>query len=568
MDKVHTYLLKLGRIISIVVIASIIISCTKGDEVDDLVLASINGYKVTEDHFQAAFLRYYYKSGQSLKPSQSTKAEILNNEFNVYVLATYASEIGLDKSEDALRMKGMIERKVLNEEYLDRVILGNINVSEAEIQEMFVKLNTQLSASHLYAPSMEKADSLYALLKQGISFENLAASVFKNERLATNGGQLGVFSVDEMDVAFERKAYQMDVGDISSPVRTAQGYSIIKLNEKITKPVITEYEFASQKQQIAYLAQKQEREMATREHMYIFENNFNTDEELTEIIWEKIKNNYSAFQSNDFEALSLSAIKTKQLGEYSEEAFSISIEDFVTETHYTPSSNLNRIRTKVDVENFITGIAYRKYLLEKAMHENIDKIKDVQASIDQSINVYMAKSAERSIRESIAVPDIEIREAYYKNTSKYVSPLKLDVSRIVVSSKAEGEKVINELNKGATFSSLVRKYSIRNEEKLYDGHLGYIEVNKFGFLSMKLSGLKKGEVSEPLFYQTGEYHIYKVNGRLESKPLSFKESYEMVKNELEEKKYRALRSEIIEEVKERNGAVIDIQRLKEIIIEI
>lgn len=568
MDKLHSYLVRLGRFLSIAVIASLVISCNNGKQVDESVLASINDYQVTEDHFKSAFLRYYYKSGQSLEPNYSIKSDILNNEFNVYVLATYASELGLDNSSETLKMKGMIERKVLNEEYLERVILSNIQVSEAEIQEMFVKLNTQLSASHLYAPSKEKADSLYTLLEQGISFDELAAATFRNERLAENGGELGLFSVDEMDVAFERKAYQMKVGDISVPVRTAQGYSIIKLDDKITKPVMSEYELASQKQQIAYLAEKQEREMLSREHMYTFADHFDINEELKGIIWEDINNNYSAFQSNDMEALNLSEFQDRELGRYDEDGFSISVEEFVTETKYTPASNLNRIKSKEQFEKFITGIAYRKYLLEKAMQERIDEIKEVNASIEQSVNVYLAEMAQNNIRESVHVTDSEIRKTYYNNPSKYVSPLKMDLSRIVVSSEEEAQNVLDQLNRGASFSSMVRKHSIRNEEKLYDGRLGYINVKRLGFLSPQISNLKEGEISEALFYQTGEYHIYKCDDRLESKPLSFKESYDLVKEELTESKYKALRSEIIEKVKKRNGAIIDTQKLKEITIEI
>lgn len=568
MDKPHTYLVSLTRAISIAVIASIAISCGQDKKVDQSVLASINEYEVTEDHFKSAFLRYYYKSGQSLEPNYSIKSDILNNEFNVYVLATYADELGVSNSSEALKMQGMIERKVLNEEYLDREILSDVNVSEADIQEMFVKLNTQLRASHLYARTKEEADSLYALLKQGASFEQLAASIFKNDRLAENGGELGLFSVDEMDVAFEKEAYKMEVGEISSPVRTAQGYSIIKLIDKITKPVMSEYELASQKQQIAYLAEKQKREMLSREHMYTFLDHFEIDQNLSDTIWEAIDNNYSAFQSNDFESLNLSAIQARQLGEYSEDGFSISVKELVTETQFTPASNLNRIKSKEQFEKFIIGIAYRKYLLEKAMQENIDEIEEVNGSIKQSVNVYKAEMAQRKIRESVDVSDSEIREAYYKNPSKYVSPLKMDLSRIVVSSKEEAQEVIKKINEGASFLSMVRAHTIRNEEKLYDGHLGYLDVDKLGFLSTRLSKLKEGEVSEALFYQTGQYHIYKCNGRLESKPLSLKESYDLVKNELIERKYKTLRSEIIEQVKERNGAIIDTQKLKEITIEI
>lgn len=53
----------------------------------------------------------------------------------------------------------------------------------------------------------------------GESFEALAEEVFTNPYLANNGGDIGEFTVDEMDIAFENAAFALNVGDVSAPVK-------------------------------------------------------------------------------------------------------------------------------------------------------------------------------------------------------------------------------------------------------------------------------------------------------------------------------------------------------------
>ena len=96
----------------------------------------------------------------------------------------------------------------------------------------------------MFAETRRDADSLYNLLQNGATFESLAPSVFRDPELASSGGDLGYFSLDEMDIAFEEQAYSMQPGQISAPVKTSRGYSIIKLTEVAAAPMLTETEFA------------------------------------------------------------------------------------------------------------------------------------------------------------------------------------------------------------------------------------------------------------------------------------------------------------------------------------
>ncbi|MEX0721899.1 MAG: peptidylprolyl isomerase [Balneolaceae bacterium] len=541
-------------------------SCQKETGSDENILAKINDLEVTEAHFISAFKKYYYKTGQSLSPSYANKSSILDSEFNTYVLAVHAGELGISETSEAMNMKEMIKRRVLNEEYLEKEILTNLTVSNEEVEQMFVKFNTQLNASHIYAPTAEKADSLYKEIKNGKAFEAIAKREFKNTQLAENGGNLGIFSVDEMDVAFERKAYEMKTGEISKPVRTAQGFSIIKLNDRYTKPVLTEYEFASNKNQFASFVEKQKKEIITRNHLDDFINAVSINKKLVEKLWSLITNNYSSFISKDSEFLEAMNIGNDVVA--SSGTFSLELDVFLRELKYTPIENLNNVKNLRTFENLIHGLSYRSYLYEKANSVGLHEVDEVISSINQSYHVFLAKEAEDAIKSGIKVNEQEILETFRNNQEKFIKPLELDLSRIVLEDKNQAEEVIDHINKGASFDKMVQIYSTRNEERLIGGRLGFDYANSYGTLSPQLSVLQVGEVSNVLEYQNGEYHIYKCLGRKEARPFSYKEAIPLIKRQLEKEKFKEQRDQVIHEVKERNNAFINTEKIKELTIQI
>src|SRR5690606_34572297 len=119
--------------------------------------------------------------------SPQTKANVLDAEFSTYVLAAHAFKSGMADTWRSQKQLGMIQRKVMAEEYLKREVLDNIGVNEDDLQTLFLRFNTKVRASHLYAPDLESANKLYERLQNGEDFEKLAKEVFQNAYLANNG---------------------------------------------------------------------------------------------------------------------------------------------------------------------------------------------------------------------------------------------------------------------------------------------------------------------------------------------------------------------------------------------
>ena len=102
----------------------------------------------------------------------------------------------------------------------------------AHIMKMFPQNVTPEIKSNLKA----QIDSIYAELKNGADFAELARTKSDDKRSAQQGGEMPWFSSGRMIPEFANPAFALkNTGDISEPIETAFGYHIIKkLN---TKPV-------------------------------------------------------------------------------------------------------------------------------------------------------------------------------------------------------------------------------------------------------------------------------------------------------------------------------------------
>ena len=116
-----------------------------------------------------------------------------------------------------------------------------LEVNESDLREYFLRFNTKVRASHLYAETREESELLLARLKTGESFEELAEEVFETPYMQKNGGDVGFFSTDDMDISFEEAAFTNPPGSIVGPIQTAQGFSIIKVThtKSLTNEVIS-----------------------------------------------------------------------------------------------------------------------------------------------------------------------------------------------------------------------------------------------------------------------------------------------------------------------------------------
>jgi peptidyl-prolyl cis-trans isomerase SurA len=93
--------------------------------------------------------------------------------------------------------------------------------------------------SHLAEPTPEqvaaaqaKADDIYQRLKSGAKFDELARKE-SNGATAEQGGDLGYFKRNDLAKELEEKSFALKTGEFTQPIRTRQGFIILRVNDHI-----------------------------------------------------------------------------------------------------------------------------------------------------------------------------------------------------------------------------------------------------------------------------------------------------------------------------------------------
>lgn len=87
-------------------------------------------------------------------------------------------------------------------------------------------MSQKISAKHILVEQQFEAEDLIRKLNEGSKFEDLAAK-FSRCPSKGRGGDLGTFPKGRMVPSFEEAAFDLQVGEISQPVRTQFGYHLI-----------------------------------------------------------------------------------------------------------------------------------------------------------------------------------------------------------------------------------------------------------------------------------------------------------------------------------------------------
>ncbi len=146
-------------------------------------------------------------------------------------------------------MRELIRRKMIQDNYLQKMVMAKVTVTEAEMKDFYDKnpqyftTPDQIRASHILIKVDPKATDaqkkaarakIEGILKQakvsGADFGKLAKD---NSDCPSkdNNGDLGFFPKGQMVKQFEDAAWMLKSGEISGIVETQFGYHIIKVTE-------------------------------------------------------------------------------------------------------------------------------------------------------------------------------------------------------------------------------------------------------------------------------------------------------------------------------------------------
>jgi peptidyl-prolyl cis-trans isomerase C len=230
---------------------------------DDPVVAKVNGTEIRQSDLALAEEE---AAGQLPQMTPDAKRDYLITFMaDMMLVAKDAESKKLTDTPDFKRRLAFARNKLLMETVLQQE--GKAAVNDAAMHKVYDDAVKQMGqepevrARHILVPTEDEAKAVEAELKKGADFAELAKSKSKDPG-ASDGGDLGYFTKEQMVPEFSEVAFKLDKGQISDPVKTQFGWHIIKVEDKRLKPLP---DFDQVKPQIeTYVVRKAQAELVTK----------------------------------------------------------------------------------------------------------------------------------------------------------------------------------------------------------------------------------------------------------------------------------------------------------------
>jgi peptidyl-prolyl cis-trans isomerase C len=170
-------------------------------------------------------------------------------------------------------------------------------------------------------------------------------------------------------------------------------------------------------------------------------------------------------------------------------------------------------------------------LVLMAIRQHLDEDPAVKRQLDAAT----ARVLEGALLERAAVPQITeaaIRARYQKEFGAQPTVEEVHARHILVSTEAEAKRLIDELNKGADFATLARRFS-KDPDGVRGGDLGFFRRDQVwqGFANVAFA-LKPGEVAQTPISNEFGWHVVQVLERRAVPPPSFEQVREAISKQL------------------------------------
>src|ERR1700704_1997778 len=197
------------------------------------VLAKVNGSEIRQSDLALA----EEELGPSLaQMDPATKKEnVLAFLIDMKIVAKAAEDKKIENSEDFKRRMSFTRSRLLMDSLL--ATEGKAATTDEAMKKVYEEASKQITgeqevhARHILVETEDEAKAIKAELDKGGDFAELAKKKSKDPG-ASDGGDLGFFTKEQMVPEFSRVAFPLQPGKISDPVKSQFGWHIIKVEEK------------------------------------------------------------------------------------------------------------------------------------------------------------------------------------------------------------------------------------------------------------------------------------------------------------------------------------------------
>src|SRR3954464_6867695 len=197
------------------------------------VLAKVNGAEIRQSDVALA----EEELGPSLAQMDpaTKKDNVLAFLIDMKIVAKAAEDKKVENSEEFKRRLAFTRNRLLMDSLLANE--GKAATTDDAMKKVYDEASKQIvgeqevHARHILVETEDEAKAVEDELKKGADFAELAKKKSKDPG-ASDGGDLGFFTKEQMVPEFSTVAFALEPGKISDPVKSQFGWHVIKVEEK------------------------------------------------------------------------------------------------------------------------------------------------------------------------------------------------------------------------------------------------------------------------------------------------------------------------------------------------
>ncbi|WP_040676992.1 foldase protein PrsA [Paenibacillus sanguinis] len=213
-------------------------------------VATVNGVEITKDRLYEAMIAGGGHQAldtlinQELIDQEAAKQNITVSETDIESeLKMYLTQFGSEeKLNEALTQFGMtrdqLDEQIVQQLKLTKLLEPQIEVTDDQVKQIFEQnkesFNTpeQVRASIILVATEEEAKEIVKELDGGADFAELAKNKSLDVMTKGQGGDTDFFARGEQDPSVEEASFKLAKGEVSEPVKTSEGYQVIKVTDR------------------------------------------------------------------------------------------------------------------------------------------------------------------------------------------------------------------------------------------------------------------------------------------------------------------------------------------------
>ena len=292
-----------------------------------------------------------------------TRYSFLNKLVEEKLILKYARENNLDNDPSYAKDIGDIYDQMLLNYYFGKKINKDFRTTEIQTRKLFIWQNQKAHIRHLFSRSEKQIWNIHErLTNDNNSWSSLAQECFKDSILQLNGGDIGWQAYDDLDPVFAFHAFSLIPGKISDPVRTSDGYSIIKLVDVKNNNLLTENDYQQKRESLSKAIKSFQQKQRLLE--FTDSTSKSLDIVFNESMVLKLHQSIKSLPYHEIEDLN-----QEPLVSFMDQEWDVS--KSLQKMSSLSKRQLSKIITPIDLKQSIIGLITRQKLLESAIKEKV-----------------------------------------------------------------------------------------------------------------------------------------------------------------------------------------------------